>query len=187
MNKSVLRTAIVVIICMLAFEYILKFFFPEEFVLVVSSPNLIKIGTYINNHLILNILISSIISFISYYIFTCATSKNKYLNIKVTILIGVLAVLSNITTYINYNFTTPFLVSSMILMSCVAKSDMKTFSIVFIVHTIAQVLSLEIRNLSTYIVSYDIITCTLLGIESYLWMLLFYFLNCFNIKEREVK
>ena len=64
---------------------------------------------------------------------------------------------------------------------------MRDFAIVFIVHTVAQNLSLNIRSLSTYIVSFDVLSGFILTSECYIWMLLFYFLNCFNIKEREVR
>ena len=186
MNKSVLRTMIVVIICMLAFEYILKFFVPKEFVLVISNPNLIKAGNYINERPWLNYIVSSMISFVSYYLFTCATNCKKFLDWKLSLLIVGIVVIGDIVITLDYEFATPYLVSTMILLSYLAGSNMKNFSVVFIVHTIAQILSLKIRNLSTYIVSYDILTCTVLGIESYLWVLLFYFLNSYNIKEKEV-
>lgn len=185
MNKSVLRTMLVVIICMLAFEYILKFFVPQEFVLVVSNPNLIKAGNFINNNFVLNFIVSNIMSIATYYLFTCAVSRKKHINLKLTIIIIAISVFGNILPFINYNFTTPFYVCSMIALGYITNSEMKTFSIVFIVHTIAQVLSLEIRNLSTYMVSYDILTCFCLGFDAYLWLILLYVLNCFNIKEKE--
>lgn len=185
MNKSVLRTTIAVIICMLAFEYILKLFLPKEFVLVISNPNLIKAGNFINNNFILNFIVSNIMSITTYYLFTCAISHKKILNKKLTIAIILLSIIGNAMNYINYNFVTPFLVCSMIFIGFLSNSEMKDFSIVFIVHTIAQVLSLEIRNLTTYMVSFDILTCFCLGFDAYLWLLLFYVLNCFNIKEKE--
>ena len=98
MNKSVLRTAIVVIICMLEFEYILKFFFPEEFVLVVSNPNLIKAGAFLSKHLVLEHLVRSIFSYISFYLFTCACSRKKYLDLKLSLVILAIVVLSAIIT-----------------------------------------------------------------------------------------
>ena len=54
MKKSVLRTAIVIIVMMLFAEYILKLFIPEEFVLIINNPNLIKVGTYINNNIFIH-------------------------------------------------------------------------------------------------------------------------------------
>lgn len=186
MNKSVLRTMIVIIICMLAFEYILKFFVPKEFVLVISNPNLIKAGDYINSHKWAYYLISSLFSFITYYLFTCACSRKKFLNKVECLIIGIIIIVGHLINLIDYQLSTPYLVSTMIFISAYSHSNMKDFAIVFIVHTIAQNLSLKIRGLSTFMVSFDMLTCTVLGIESYLWLVLFYVLNCYNIKERKV-
>lgn len=185
MNKSVLRTTLVVIVCMLAFEYILKFFVPQEFVLVVSNPNLIKFGTFLDTHKIFYYIFCCCTSFITYFLFTCACSKRKYLNWKYYIAFVILYVISQILTEYAYQLLTPFLICSMVGLACISNSDIKTFTIVFITHTIAQNLSLEIRGLTQYIISFNTVTLTMLGLESYIWLLLFYILNCFNIKDKE--
>ena len=187
MNKSVLRTAIVVIICTLLAEYILKFFVPEEFVLVVSNPNLIKAGTFINSHRALYYIVSSFFSYTTYYLFTCACGHTKYLSWKLSVLIVPIIAIAHVITYYIPQCSTQFLVCSMIMLAYLNKSDLKSFMIVFCVHTVAQSLSLEIRGLSLYIVSFDVLSCFMLTIECYLWLLLFYILYSYNIKEKEVK
>lgn len=187
MNKSVIRTAIVIIVCMLLAEYILKFFVPEEFVLVVSSPNLIKAGTFINNTPILYYIFATLFSYVSYYLFTCACGHTKYLDWKLSVLLLPIIIIAHIISKYFYSFSTPYLICTMILCAYLNKSDLKTFMIVFVTHTIAQNLSLEIRNISAYMVNYDIITCTMMTSECYLWLLLFYVLYGYNIKEKEVK
>lgn len=186
MNKSVLRTMLVIIICMLAFEYILKFFVPQEFVLIVSNPNLIKFGTFLDTHKIFYYLFCCGTSFITYFLFTCACSRRKKLNWKYYLAFIILYCISQILTEHAYQLLTPFLVCSMIGLAFISNSNMKDFTIVFIVHTVAQNLSLEIRNIARYVMSFNVITGTLLTSECYLWLLLMYILNCYNIKEREV-
>lgn len=185
MNKSVLRTMIVIIISMLAFEYILKFFVPKEFVLVISNPNLIKFGKFLSEHLILEHFVRSIFSYVTFYLFTCACSRNKYLSWKLSIFIGVIVVVSVFITLFAYQYATPFLVCIMIFLAMITNSNMKDFAIVFIVHTVAQNLSMNIRNISSYMMSFDQISCFIMTFECYIWLLLFYFLNCYNIKEKE--
>lgn len=187
MNKSVLRTMLVVIISMLAFEYILKFFVPKEFVLVVSNPNLIKFGTFLDTHKIFYYMFCCGTSFITYFLFTCACSRRKKLNWKYYLSFVVLYAISQILTEHAYQLLTPFLVLSMVTLAYISNSNMKDFTIVFAIHTIAQNLSLEIRGIIRYLLYFNTVSLTILGLESYLWLLLFYFLNCFNIKEREVK
>lgn len=184
MNKSVLRTTLVVIVCMLAFEYILKFFVPQEFVLVVSNPNLIKFGTFLNTHKVFYHIFFCITAFITYFLFTCACSRRKYLNWKFYIAFVIVYIISQLlTTYAN-NLLTPFLVLSMTTMAYFGGSNMKDFLIVFVIHTISQSLSLEIRDLTRYMLSYNSVTIFMLTIECYLWLILLYILNCFNIKEK---
>lgn len=187
MNKSVLRTAIAIIVCMLFAEYILKFFVPEEFVLVVSNANLVKAGTFINNTPWLYYICNFMFSFITYYLFTCACGHTKYLRLELCILLVPIIIIAQIISKVAYTFATPYLICTMIISAYLNKADLKTFMIVFVVHTIAQNLSLEIRNISAYMVNYDIITCTMMTSECYLWLLLFYVLYGYNIKEKEVK
>lgn len=187
MNKSVIRTAIVIIVCMLFAEYILKFFVPEEFVLVVSSPNLIKAGTFIDSHRALYYIVSTIFSYITYYLFTCACGHTKYLNWKLSLCILVIIIVGHVIIKFVPTFSTPYLVVSMILTAYLNNSDLKTFLYVFSVHTISQTLSMEIRNISMYIMEYNILTGVLMTLECYLWLLLFYVLYGYNIKEKEVK
>lgn len=187
MNKSVLRTAIVIIVMMLFAEYILKLFIPEEFVLIINNPNLIKVGTYINNNLFLYYIVSSFFSYITYYLFTCACGRTKYLNLKLSLSIVPTIIVAHVVAYYVPTMSAQFLVCTMIVFAYLNKSNLKDFMLVFCVHTIAQSLSLEIRNLSFYVVSLDVLTCFMLTLECYLWLILFYVLNSYNIKEKEVK
>lgn len=187
MNKSVLRTAIAIIISLLLIEYTLKFFIPKEFVLVASNKNFIKFGTFLNEHRLFYHMFFCITAFITYYLYTCACSRRKYLNWKYYVSFVVIYFITQIIGKYANNLLVPALVCIMIALAYFSESNMKDFAIVFIVHTISQNLSLEIRGLTRYLISYNSITIFALGIESYLWLILFYVLNCFNIKEREVK
>ena len=113
MNKSVLRTMLVIIISMLAFEYILKLFVPEEFVLVISNPNLIKFGNYLMNHKFLNYLFDCLFFVITYTLFTCACSKQKILKYYWFLIFVGLFIIGQIIEIYNYNLLTPYLVCSM--------------------------------------------------------------------------
>lgn len=186
MNKSVLRTLLAIIIGALVFEYILKFFVPQEFVLAVSSPNLIKFGNFLDTHKIFYYIFCCTTSFMTYFLYTCACSKRKYLNWKYYLSFVGIYIISQILTDYAYELLTPFLVSSMVALAGISNSNIKDFSMVFIIHTIAQNLSLQIRGLTQYIISFNTVSLTMLMSECYLWLLLMYIINCFNIKEREV-
>lgn len=186
MNKSVLRTAIVVIIMILIAEYILKFFIPEEFVLVISNPNLIKFGMFIDTHQWAYFLYNGLTSFITYYLFTCACSRKKYLSWYWCLIIIGVYILTYVTQLITPQLITPLMICSMLILALLNKSNIKDYTIVFTVHTISQTLSLEIRNITQYIVSTNSVILTMLTLECYVWLILLYVLHSYNIKEREV-
>ena len=50
MNKKVLKTMIALVIVFLLACYILKIFFPEQFVMSIENEKLIAIGNYIDNN-----------------------------------------------------------------------------------------------------------------------------------------
>lgn len=68
MNKKVLKVMIVLVVIFLLALYVLKIFFPQEFVMVVENDKLVSIGYYVDNHLWLHIILGIITSFITYII-----------------------------------------------------------------------------------------------------------------------
>ena len=60
--------------------YVLKFFFPQQFVMAIENPTLISIGQYIDGHQWLFYLFGIFTSFISYWFYLCAVCKRWYLN-----------------------------------------------------------------------------------------------------------
>lgn len=82
MNKKVLKVMIVLVITFLLALYVLKIFFPQEFVMVVENDKLVMIGDYIDNHLWLYITISVITNFITYWLYLCAVTRKWRLNWK---------------------------------------------------------------------------------------------------------
>lgn len=187
MNKSVIKTMLVVILIVLLVEYILKFFIPQEFVLAVSNENFIKFGVYIDTHQWAYFIYNGITSFITYYLFTCACSKQKYLRWYWCLIILGCYVLTYVVQLLDPNLITPLMLCIMLYLAYFNSSDLKSYVIVFSVHTISQSLSLEIRNLTQYIVSYNSVTLTMLTLECYIWLVLLYVLQCYNLKERRFK
>lgn len=186
MNKKVFATMLVLCIAFLTGLYVLKIFFPQDFVMVVSNENIVNIGNFIDSQQWLYIIVCSITSFITYWLFMCACKHEKTLNLKETILVVIFIVLARVVNFFDANIATHISIITFFVIPLICKFDLKVSVIVYVVHGLAQILSLSIRSLPMYLTSVNFATMFLLGIESYLWLLLFYIIyNYKNKKEKE--
>lgn len=60
--------------------YVLKFSFPEQFVLKINNPSIIKFGQYVDSHIALKRFLNTITAFITYWLFLCAVTHKPYLS-----------------------------------------------------------------------------------------------------------
>ena len=66
MTKNVIKTMLVLVIVYLVAWYVLKFFFPDWFVLQINNERLIEIGKFIDNHYLLDKLFGLVLFYITY-------------------------------------------------------------------------------------------------------------------------
>lgn len=185
MNRKVLKVMIALVIIFLCALYILKIFFPEQFVIVIENEQLIKIGNYIDNHLWLYIIISCITSFITYWLYLCAVTRKWYLNWKE--LIAVLIVIAITQTLYSFEDTVTLASTlctiAMIMLPLISKAQLKDVAIVFSFDYLSQILSTLIRGLPELLTNVNFMTIFLMALESYFWLLLFYLY--FNFKKED--
>ena len=70
---------------------------------------------------------------------------------------------------------------SFMFLPALMKGNLTQTAIVYTTHTMCQALSLRIRSLPIYLTNVNFITMFIFGIESYLWLILFYII--FNYKK----
>lgn len=185
MNKKVLKTMIALVVVFLTACYILKIFFPEQFVMAIENKVLINIGDYIDSHAWADYLFGIITSFITYWFYLCAVCHRWYLKWwHCLVVLGVIGATIGLT-FVNYAVYTAFSIASFVILPFIFKSDLKSVAICYPVHLIAQGLTLAIRNLPVYLTHINNLIILAVGIESYLWLILFYF--WFNDKEIKSK
>lgn len=182
MNKKVIKTLIILVGVYLATWYVLKFFFPKEFVLHISNPNLIKVGNFIDNHIVLNYLCGFISSFLSYYLYLGAVCKQTKLDKYQILSIVVVIIISLVITHFKFGILQYYGILAMIILPSLYKANSRTVAIVFSTNLICQYLSLSIRNISSMIMYMNSVIAFLMSLESYAWLLLFYLY--FNYKEK---
>lgn len=183
MNRKVFKAMIALVVIFLTGLYVLKIFMPEQFVLSVENEIIITIGTYIDNNAWAYYLFGILTSFITYWLYLCAVCRRWHLKwyeiLTVLVVIGGSIGLSLWDT----NVYSAYSVITFIVLPLLFKSDLETVAVVFSIHSLSQTMSLTIRNLPLYMTTSNSLTVCMLGIESYLWLLLFYIYFNYNKKE----
>lgn len=181
MNKKVLKVMIALVAVFLIALYVVKIFYPQQFVMTVSNEKLIVIGQYIDSHLWLRYLCAGLTSFITYSLYCCACSRRWFLKwYEYSIIIAVI-ITARLINFVDTNIATALSISAFLFLPAIMNGNIKISALVYSFHCLAQCLSLSIRNLPIYLTTTNYLTVFLLGIESYLWLILFYFV--FNYRK----
>ena len=183
MNKKVFISMLVLTISFLVSFYVLKIFFPQEFVMSIQNERLIQIGNFIDNNLWCEIIVSSLTSFIIYWFYLCLVSRKLYLRLKEIIMVLITIVIIQIADIYAPQFINYITVTSMLVLPCFTNAKLRDVAIVYSIHGLAQMLSLGIRNLTMYLFGINSIICIILTAECYLWLILFYVI--YNYKKKE--
>lgn len=184
MNKKVFVSMLILSISFLVALYILKIFFPQQFMLSIQNENIIAVGTYIDNHKWLYYICCGITAFITYWLYCCACKHSLYLRWYEVLYIIATIVICRGINFFDVNMATIISTISFVFLPAITGGDFKTAAIVYSVHGISQGLSLSIRNLPIYLVSTNFITTFLMIVECYFWLLLCYII--FNYKRKGV-
>ena len=186
MNKKVLKTMVALVMIFLCAFYVLKIFFPEQFIMVIENEHLVKVGAYVDTHLWLYIMVSSVTSFITYWMYLCAVNKKWYLNWKE--LVAVLVVIAVTQTLYSFestiNLASGICIIAMICLPLIGGAKLKDVALVFSFNYLAQLLSTLIRSLPMLLTNVNFMTIFLMTLEQYFWLLLFYL---YGNMEKEVK
>ena len=183
MNKKVFISMLVLTISFLVSLYVLKIFFPQEFMMGIQNKNLIKIGAFIDEHKWLGHICTLVPAFITYWLFMYACKGGLYLNWKEIIVILISIIVIRAIGYYDYNLRTHISICSFFVIPLIFKHDLGKATIVYGIHGLAQVLSLTIRSLPMYLININFMTSFMMTIECYLWLILFYII--FNYKRKE--
>lgn len=183
MNKKVFKVMIALVIVFLVACYILKIFLPEQFVVSIQNETLITLGKYIDNNAWAEYLFGIITAFITYWLYLCAVCKRWYLKWYECLIVLAVIGISIACTFIDTNLYTAISYTSFVFLPLLFKANLKEVGIVYTVHIVSQFMTLSIRNLPLYMEEINTLILTIVGIESYFWLLLFYLV--YNYKENK--
>lgn len=183
MNKKVFKTMIALVVIFLIALYVLKIFFPEQFVMSIENETIITIGNYIDSNAWAYYLFGIATSFLTYWLYLCAVCKRWYLNWWQCLIVLAVIGASIGFNFIDVNLCSALNYSSFIFLPFIFKAELKPVAIVFTTHIFAQFLTLSIRNLPIYMNAVNSLIVNIVGFETYLWLFLFYIY--YNYKRKE--
>lgn len=176
---------------LLAGLYALKLICPSFVVGVAEMPSIVKFGNFVDSHWWSYYLFYTVTSYFIGYFYLCACCRIKYLSRKDNIVLMAEIVFYYIIEKFLPNFAFSANILLMLMMPCVCifikkYNDIKylySTITVFVVHSIAQILSLSIRDIQSLINTSNGATYTILLIDMNIWLILLY--NYYNYKENE--
>ena len=185
MNKKVFIAMLILTISFLVSFYVLKIFFPQEFVLAIENENIVKIGAFIDSRPWLYTLCCVLTSSLTYYFYVCASSHRTKLKLwEIVVIVLTSLVIRLIGLYVDADLRTILSMCSFFVIPAIMGSYLKTLSIVYTIHSMSQYLSLKIRNLPLFFTNIpNFVTTIFVGIECYLWLVLM--LIIFNYKKEK--
>lgn len=183
MNKKVFISMLSLSVAFLIGMYVLKIFFPQEFMMSIQNDKIIAIGTFIDSHEWLYYLCCGITAFITYYLYCCACSGRLRLKWYECLYIVIAIVIVRLVSLFDVNLSTGLTYATFVVLPALTKGNIKVNALVYLIHIVSQCLSLTIRNLPLYLQSVNFITMFIFGIESYFWLLLMYII--FNYRKEK--
>lgn len=174
MTKNVIKTMFILVVCYLLAWYVLKIFFPDIFLLQVNNERLIMIGDFIDNHFWLDKLVGLVMCYITYTLYLGALCELKHLNLKQSLVVVGVYIVSLVVEHFDITLVTYYNILAMVILPAIFNCNSKRLALVFSAHFICQCLSLAIRQLSTRVLSFNSLSCLIMTLECYFWLLLWY-------------
>lgn len=173
---------LIIMMSILVVLYVFKLISPKFIIKIAETKYILKLGNYVDNHLWCYYLFNGLTSYIIIFLYTCACCRILKLDLIENIIIIVSICLSFIiqkflpTLYLSYNFMgyifLPLIVAFRRKLSNI--SIFYSTCICFLITTLAQYLSLEIRGISTLVNYPNTATYFVLLIDLYIWNILLY-------------
>ena len=174
MNKKVLWSMIVLLWVFLIGFSVIKLFFADWFVAVVENERIVQIGNFIDTHLYARLLADVALSVLTLHFYLCACKKVWSLSLRWYITVVIYAATLNVCyLYMPYLAMSLDLIG-LVVLPLLMQAERKQTIAVFILHQIAQPLTLIIRSAPLYLVDTNYATQFVLIFDLYVWLTLYY-------------
>lgn len=182
MNKKVIKIMIALVMVFLVALYVLKIFFPEQFMMAIQNERIVAFGNMVDNSWWLHEICAIITSFVTYWLYLCACTRKWSLNWKEIVAVLLVIAITHGLYEWDVNIASGFSIISMFMLPAIFKADLTPTAVTFSFHYTAQLLSTKIRSLPMLLTNVNYATILLMTFECYFWLLLFYLYFNYNKK-----
>lgn len=174
MNRKVLLTMIVLLWVFLFAFMAIKLFLPNELVAVVENEQILKIGAFIDNNTVVRLLADTLLSVLSLHFYLCACKRTWKLSPRWYLALTIYACIGNACYLVNPYIAMSIDITGLVLLPFLLKSDTSQTVAIFILHQMAQPITLTIRSEPLYLASTNYATQLMLVFDLYIWLTLYY-------------
>lgn len=172
MNIKIAKTLLTLSIIYIVGFYVIKFIFPDFLLLQITDQNILSLGRFIESNEIFLRIYYCLSTFLTFYLFVCASRGNFKLNWKELIYLVVATAINELVTTFLPNLMVQTSTSLMLILPLLCKGKLFYTVFSFVVHGYLSQFLFSIRGFETVITNINIASGFVLGLEGYVWLIL---------------
>lgn len=183
MNIKIARTMLSLFIAYILGFYLLKFIFPEQLLFVITDPNILAFGDFIQSKTTYLHIYQVVSSYLTFYLFVCASRAKFKLKWQEALYILAGVVICKAVNMFAQEFYVHTSTCVMLILAWLCKGKLGYTVTSFTIHgTLSQFL-FSIRGFDTIIYKINIASGFVLSLEGFAWLLILALV--FYLKENE--
>ena len=183
MNIKIAKTMLILCIIYIIGFYILKFIFPETLLLVVTDPNILAFGEFIESWTGYYHIYQVLSSLLTFYLFVCAARGSFKLKWYEFLYLLAAVVICKLVAMFAPDFYTHTSTSCMLLLAVLCKGKLLYSTLSFTIHGFLSQFLFSIRGFETIITKINVASGFVMSIECFIWLTLLGLL--FYLKEKK--
>lgn len=170
---AIARTLLVLCIVYMIGFYVLKFIFPEYLLLAITDDNVLKVGAFIESSTATLHIYQVLSSFITFYLFVCASKGGFKLRKRDFWYILIAVVICKAVNMFVPELYVHTSTSAMFLLAWLCKGKLGYTTITFVTHGFLSQFLFSIRGFGSLIYKINIASGFIMSLECFAWLILF--------------
>ena len=185
MNKKIAKTLLILCSIYIVAFYVIKLIFPDILLQEITDPNILKLGEFIQNHIVITYIYYILSTYLTFYLFVSASKGNFKLKWQELLYIlggtAICILVSKLKPDLYVHTST----SVMFLLAWICKGKLSYSTISFVVHGFLSQFLTSIRGFETIITQINIASGIVLSFECWVWLLMLGLLFYLREKKNE--